>query len=102
MLSEYYLKGATDLDVYRDRVDRWSRRELHEEDPEMRRRYYEEIQGLESKCSAAEIALNTCKFAEPETSPPASWKRLHRLREARTDHRALRGRRGLTTSRRSP
>ncbi|MGI6208072.1 MAG: hypothetical protein ACOYEW_07640 [Anaerolineae bacterium] len=82
MLSEYYLKGATDLDVYRDRVDRWSRRELHEEDPEMRRRYYEEIQGLESKCSAAEIALNTCKFAEPEDESARQ-----KLEEALTDLR---------------
>ncbi|NPV08030.1 MAG: hypothetical protein HPY83_08715 [Anaerolineae bacterium] len=82
MLSEYYLKAESDLTAQRDRINRWTKRGLEGEDETLKRRYYEEIQGLESKCGAAEIALNTCKFSEPEDESARE-----RLEEALTDLR---------------
>ena len=66
MLPDYYMKAESQLGAYRRDIERWREREMEKATSEVKRRYYEEIQGLESKCSAAEIALNACKFAEQE------------------------------------
>jgi len=66
MGQDLWFKAETELQSHRDRVARWNRAIFEGSNQAVARQYYEEIQGLESKCAAAEIALNTCKFSPPE------------------------------------
>ena len=62
---DYYAIAQAQIDAYKANIERWKKDAQKADSPTMRE-YYEEIQDLESKCSAAEIALNTCRFASQE------------------------------------
>lgn len=82
MGQDLWFKAETELQAHRDRLKRWNRGIDEGTNQAVSRQYYEEIQGLESKCAAAEIALNTCKFS-PKEEPDLT----DRLEDALTDLR---------------
>ena len=70
--------------VHKDDVDRWETAVRKGTNQALMRRYFEEIQGLQSKCSAAEIALQSCKFSPQDEEGPRERleQALSELREA--------------------
>ena len=74
MLEEYYLKAAADIDNAQLEAKRW-RKNMEKATSEVQRRYYEEIQDLDSKCDRARIALNQCVLGG-ESAPEEARHRL--------------------------
>lgn len=80
MGQDLLFKAETELQAHRDRVSRWNKAIREGTNQSIARQYYEDIQGLESKCSAAEIALHSCKFS-PQGEEEGAVERLEEALE---------------------